>query len=89
MKPILEGGQYKMISVGSTAVRKIIESWGPLMGLHGHIHESPGMDRIRVQNNGQLVSVFNPGSEYSYGILEGIIIQLSGNAIKNYMFTKG
>ncbi len=41
--------------IGSRAVREFIESQRPPLTLHGHIHESPGVDRV-----GGTVSV-NPG----------------------------
>ena len=62
--------------VGSTSVRKIIEKYQPLLGLHGHIHESPGFVRIgRTQ-------CLNPGSEYAEGILRGYLVELDGENIK-------
>jgi len=49
----------KKVHVGSKAVLKMIQKYQPMLGLHGHIHESRGMLRI-----GRTVIV-NPGSEYS------------------------
>ena len=46
---------YDGRSVGSRAIRSFIERHRPPLTLHGHIHESPGVDRI-----GPTVSV-NPG----------------------------
>lgn len=46
---------YDGRSVGSRAIRAFIERHRPPLTLHGHIHESPGVDRI-----GATVSV-NPG----------------------------
>jgi branched-chain amino acid transport system ATP-binding protein len=40
-----EGG-FKMIHVGSTAVRAVIDKYQPLVGLHGHIHESRAAVKI-------------------------------------------
>jgi uncharacterized protein len=54
--------------VGSTAVRKLIEVYQPLVAMHGHIHESAGMDKIGKTR------CFNPGSEYAQGILRGILL---------------
>jgi len=34
------GGGLSMIHVGSAAVRQLIEKHQPLLGIHGHIHES-------------------------------------------------
>ncbi len=49
----------------------------PLVGLHGHIHESAGIRRL-----GQRKSlILNPGSDYSTGALNGALISLkSGRA---------
>ena len=58
-------GQVKFAPVGSTAVRGFLERHQPLLGLHGHIHESRGITRL-----GRSV-VINPGSAYSTGALYG------------------
>ena len=69
------GGRPRMIAVGSTAVRKIIEKYQPLLGLHGHIHESPGFIKIgRTQ-------CLNPGSEYGEGILKAFLVEIDGAKI--------
>ena len=39
-------GQVQYKAVGSTAVREIEAERQPLVGLHGHIHESPGVRRL-------------------------------------------
>lgn len=75
LKYVVTGGHYEMIPVGSTAVRKIIEKYQPLLGLHGHIHESAGFVRIgRTQ-------CLNPGSEYAEGILRGFLVEIKGSKI--------
>jgi Icc-related predicted phosphoesterase len=51
--------------VGSTAVRELITRHQPLLGLHGHIHESKGAQKL-----GRTLCV-NPGSEYADGTLLG------------------
>ena len=70
-------------NVGSTAILNAINKYQPLLGLHGHIHESRGNQLI-----GRTMCV-NPGSEYSEGILRGVIITLDGNKVKNLQFTSG
>jgi uncharacterized protein len=55
---------------GSHAVRDAIERHRPLVSLHGHIHESPGIRRL-----GHTTAV-NPGSEYGEGILRSAVIDL-------------
>jgi Icc-related predicted phosphoesterase len=68
--------------VGSVAVRKIIEKYQPLLGLHGHIHESPGVDTIEA------TVILNPGSEYQSGILKFAVIDFEGKKInKNFLRT--
>jgi len=48
----LQGG---ITPIGSRALRAFIERHGPPLTLHGHVHESPGIERL-----GRTVSV-NPG----------------------------
>ena len=75
LRYVLRGGHTHMVPVGSTAVRTIIEKHQPLLGLHGHIHESPGFVHIgRTQ-------CLNPGSEYAEGILKGFLVEISGSKI--------
>ncbi|NHJ13797.1 MAG: phosphoesterase [Candidatus Thorarchaeota archaeon] len=62
------GGFSLTEPVGSHAVREVIEKYQPLVGMHGHIHESVGFTNI-----GRTLCV-NPGSEYREGILKGFII---------------
>jgi len=72
---VVRGGHTHMVPVGSRAVRMIIEKYQPLLGLHGHIHESPGFIRIgRTQ-------CLNPGSEYAEGILKGFLVEIDGDRI--------
>lgn len=71
------------IHVGSMAVKKMIEKYQPLLGLHGHIHESRGAQKIRR------TLIINPGSEYSEGILKGVVIVLENRMVKDYIFTSG
>jgi len=80
---ITEGGQAIFEHVGSKAVRRIIEKYQPLLGLHGHIHESKGFDKI-----GRTI-VINPGSEYSEGILHAAIVILSDKEVKGRMIITG
>lgn len=63
-------GTPKMIPVGSTAVREILLEFEPMLGLHGHIHESAGIRELGE------TTIVNPGSEYAEGILRGAIIEL-------------
>lgn len=61
----------EVASVGSTAVKQAIERYKPQVGLHGHIHESRG-----VQKLGRTTCV-NPGSEYTEGILRSAVVDFS------------
>jgi Icc-related predicted phosphoesterase len=75
LKYDVRGGRIQMVPVGSQAVRKIIKKYQPLLGLHGHIHESPGFVNIgRTQ-------CLNPGSEYAEGILKGFLVEINGAKI--------
>ena len=76
LRPTVTMGDLLKIPVGSTAVRAAIERYQPLVGLHGHIHESPGHIKI-----GRTMCV-NPGSEYQSGILRGYIIDLEKDKLK-------
>jgi Icc-related predicted phosphoesterase len=71
-------GGIEFDRMGSRAVRKIIEKYKPLLGLHGHIHESAGFRRI-----GRTLCV-NPGSEYAEGVLRGYLIFLSGEKVEGH-----
>jgi Icc-related predicted phosphoesterase len=83
LKPVVKGGSgVNMIHVGSVVVRQLIEKHKPLLGLHGHIHESRGFVKI-----GRTLCI-NPGSEYGEGILRGALINLSEKGVKSYILTQ-
>jgi Icc-related predicted phosphoesterase len=71
------------IHAGSLGAKQVIEKYQPLLGLHGHIHESRG-----AQKAGRTL-IINPGSEYSEGILKGVIVMLDKKKVKDYVFTQG
>jgi Icc-related predicted phosphoesterase len=71
------------ISAGSLAVLNAIKKYQPLLGLHGHIHESRAVQKI-----GRTTCI-NPGSEYTEAILRAVLITLEKNKVKNYMFVGG
>ena len=75
-------GGFKMIPVGSRAVRKAIEKYQPLLGLHGHIHESRFAQKL-----GKTMCI-NPGSEYGEGVLRGVVLELSRKGLDSYTFTQ-
>ena len=64
-------GGVEMHPVGSTACRAVIEQYQPLLGFHGHLHESRGTFKL-----GRTVCI-NPGSEYSEGVLRGAIVDVN------------
>lgn len=83
LKVISHGGQPRMIPVGSTAVLKIIKRYQPLLGLHGHCHESRHRCSIGA------TTCINPGSLYSEGTLSGAVLDISAGKIKNAQFING
>jgi uncharacterized protein len=70
-------------SGGSTAVRKAIETFQPLVSLHGHIHESRGMEKIGR------TTCFNPGSEYGEGVLRSVVVNVSKEKVESFQFLSG
>lgn len=83
LKPVYAGSEIMTISSGSTAVRNAIEKHQPVLGLHGHIHESRGFVKI-----GRTLCL-NPGSEYTEGMLRGVVVDLDEKGVKNYLLTVG
>ena len=83
LKPVIAGGEIVMTGGGSTSVRKAIEMYQPLLGLHGHIRESKGFLKV-----GRTLCL-NPGSEYSEGILRGALVELDDGTVKNFLLTQG
>ena len=71
------------IAAGSKAVSNIIKKYQPLLGLHGHIHESRGIVKIGK------TTCINPGSEYSEGILRGVLLMMNKGKMKDFMFISG
>jgi Icc-related predicted phosphoesterase len=83
LKPVLDGANLVMAPAGSTATRTTIERYQPLLSLHGHIHESRAAQKL-----GRTMC-FNPGSEYSEGVLRGVLVELKPNKLKGWQFTNG
>ena len=80
---VKEGLGIKFIHAGSTSVRRAIEAHAPLLGLHGHIHESKGFVKI-----GRTLCL-NPGSEYADGVLRGAIVNLADGNVHDFLLTSG
>jgi Icc-related predicted phosphoesterase len=80
---IVRGGQPVLYGAGSTAVRHALEAHQPMLGLHGHIHESQSAARMgRTQ-------CINPGSEYGEGVLRGCLITIADGKVKSFQMTAG
>jgi uncharacterized protein len=82
-EPVFVGGEPQTFGAGSTAVDAIIRERQPLLGLHGHIHESAGVKKI-----GRTTCV-NPGSDYTDGTLRGAVIALRAETVKGVQRTTG
>jgi Icc-related predicted phosphoesterase len=82
-KVMTPGGEPDMVHVGSTAVRAALEHHHPLLGLHGHIHESRGTTTF-----GRTLSV-NCGSAYTEGALLGALVDLAGDSVRSSVLTSG
>ncbi len=79
---VTEGGHTVMTAVGSTAVRNVIERHQPMVALHGHIHESRGTKQI-----GRTLCI-NPGSEYSEGVLRGVLVTFKGTKLAGHQLVQ-
>jgi Icc-related predicted phosphoesterase len=82
-RPALKGGVPHEIPVGSTAVREIIQTYQPVLAVHGHIHECRGDTRI-----GKTL-VINPGLEYNTGRIHGAIVRFAGAEIATHQLVVG
>jgi uncharacterized protein len=82
-KPQVVAGNMLLHHVGSTSVREIVESVHPVAGLHGHIHESKAADEVAG------VPVFNPGSAYFSGQLQGLLVDLEDDQVRSHLFVLG
>jgi Icc-related predicted phosphoesterase len=84
LRPMVDASGMRVGSVGSTAVRRAIEDARPLLGLHGHVHESPAGQKL-----GPAMCI-NPGSDYGDGILRGAIVDLDrDNGVRRWQIVQG
>jgi len=84
LRPVMQAGSPVETGVGSSAVRAALERHQPMLGLHGHIHESRGEVKL-----GRTVSL-NPGSEYGEGVLRGVLVTLSEKkGLRGWQFVSG
>ena len=83
LRPTVSAGDVLRGPVGSTAVRRVIEKYQPLLSVHGHIHESGGERHI-----GQTLAM-NPGSEANHGILRGYLVDIGPKGIERTLRVEG
>jgi len=83
LKAVVKSGQVQIGSAGSSACRAAIEKYQPMLGIHGHIHESHGFVMI-----GKTLCA-NPGSDYGEGVLRGFLTEIEGDRIRSHMLTTG
>jgi Icc-related predicted phosphoesterase len=78
-------GGAVMKPVGSTAVRDAINSYQPMLSVHGHIHESRGIKKM-----GRTLAI-NPGSVYGDGVLQGAVLELNAKKgkVTKYLLVNG
>jgi len=81
--PIMVAGVPQFAPAGSTASRKVVEKYQPLLMLTGHIHEARGLVKIGR------TTVINPGSEYGEGVLRGCLVTLEPGKVVGYQMTSG
>ena len=83
LRPVTILGQPQTAPVGSRAVKAAIERYQPLLGLHGHVHESKGIVKI-----GRTICI-NPGSEYTEGILAGALVGVKDAKVQQFQLVTG
>ena len=83
LRPVIGAAGMVMKSAGSSAVRKAIEEYQPLLGFFGHIHESPG--RVNI---GRTICI-NSGSEYQTGLLRAFVIDFDGETVAKAFRVEG
>ena len=83
LRPTVSAGDVLRGPVGSTGVRRAVESFKPILGVHGHIHESGGERRI-----GGTLCV-NAGSESSMGVLRGYLVDLGPDGVERTLRVEG
>jgi uncharacterized protein len=79
----MEGGEPRLTAVGSQAVREFIDERQPLLGLHGHVHESKATQML-----GRTL-VINPGSEYREGSLTGALVTVDRDRVVSHQLVAG
>jgi Icc-related predicted phosphoesterase len=83
LRVVTDGSEPRIISVGSTAVRELIEEIQPVLSLHGHIHESKAVAKL-----GRTTCI-NPGSAYSEGVIDGALVELRAGTLASHQLVTG
>ena len=84
LRPVVVGGRVETIGAGSSAVLDAIRQYRPVVGLHGHIHESAGVWKHRG------TVCLNPGSEYTSGALKGALVLFNADGTyRSHLLTTG
>ena len=83
LRPTASAGDLLRGPVGSHGVRAAIERFRPVLGVHGHIHESGGERRVA-----DTICV-NAGSESSMGILRGYLVDLTSAGVERTLRVEG
>jgi Icc-related predicted phosphoesterase len=84
LTPVIRGGRPSLVPVGSKAVRDAIMQYRPVLGLHGHVHESRAAQKI----GGTLC--LNPGSEFTADTLHGVVVDIADDGtVMDFLFTTG
>lgn len=83
LRPTVSAGDLLRGPVGSTGVRRAIETFKPVLGVHGHIHESGGERQV-----GETHCV-NAGSEANHGILRGFLVDLTVDGVERTLRVEG
>ncbi len=83
LRPKVTMGDVLRVPVGSTGVRRAIQEFQPLVGVHGHVHEAGGQARIGR------TTCFNAGSEANQGILRGFVFDLGKDKLERAFRVQG
>jgi Icc-related predicted phosphoesterase len=83
LRVVTQGGEPRMVAVGSRAVRTLIERHRPVLALHGHVHESRAVAEL-----GPTLCI-NPGSAYGEGVIDGAIVEIDDGRVVSHQLVTG
>lgn len=83
LRPVVSAGDLLRGPVGSVGVRQAIEQAQPLLGFHGHVHESGGTVQI-----GETLCI-NPGSEAAFGLVRGYLVDVTEEGVERAFRVEG